>query len=78
MQTAKIFKNGQSQAIRLPKEFRFSGDEVYLKKQGEAVILLPKTKDPWTSLFDSLSEFSIDFMSERKQPDLQNRQDYFE
>ena len=37
MKTAKLFKNGQSQAVRLPKEFRMSGSEVYIKKQGEAI-----------------------------------------
>ena len=42
MKTAKLFKNGQSQAVRLPKEFRIIVNEVYIKKQGEAIILLPK------------------------------------
>ena len=50
MKTAKLFKNGQSQAVRLPKEFRMSGSEVYIKKQGEAIILLPKEKS-WNTLF---------------------------
>jgi antitoxin VapB len=44
MKTAKLFKNGQSQAVRLPKEFRMMGTEVYIKKQGEAIVLLPKEK----------------------------------
>jgi len=44
MKTAKLFKNGQSQAVRLPKEFRMVGDEVYIEKQGEAIVLLPKNK----------------------------------
>ena len=42
MDTAKIFENGRSQAIRLPKKFRFSDGEVYVNRVGEAVILLPK------------------------------------
>ena len=40
MKTAKLFKNGQSQAVRLPKEFRMTGNEVYIKRQGEAIVLL--------------------------------------
>jgi len=42
MKTAKLFKNGRSQAVRLPKEFRFSGDEVGIKKVGSTVLLCPK------------------------------------
>ncbi len=67
MKTAKLFKNGQSQAVRLPKEFRMTGSEVYIKKQGEAVILLPKEKS-WDTLFDSLNHFEKDFKIERNQP----------
>ena len=67
MKTAKLFKNGQSQAVRLPKEFRMTGSEVYIKKQGEAVILLPKEKS-WDTLFDSLNHFTKDFKIERNQP----------
>jgi antitoxin VapB len=48
MKTAKLFKNGQSQAVRLPKEFRMTGSEVYIKKQGEAIVLLPKEKSALT------------------------------
>ena len=67
MKTAKLFKNGQSQAVRLPKEFRMSGSEVYIKKQGEAIILLPKEKS-WNTFFDSLNHFAKDFKIERNQP----------
>ena len=72
MQTAKLFNNGRSQAVRLPKEFRFSGDDVYIKKYQGIVMLLPK-ESPWTSLVDSLDRFSSDFMDERNQPDQQAR-----
>jgi antitoxin VapB len=44
MKTAKLFANGRSQAVRLPKEFRFSGDEVYIKKVGYTVMLFPKDR----------------------------------
>jgi antitoxin VapB len=67
MKTAKLFKNGQSQAVRLPKEFRMAGTEVYIKKQGAAVILLPKEMS-WAPLFDSLKHFEKDFKMERNQP----------
>jgi antitoxin VapB len=67
MKTAKLFKNGQSQAVRLPKEFRMTGSEVYIKKQGEAIVLLPKEKS-WSPLFDSLNHFAKDFKIKRNQP----------
>ncbi|MGQ9547725.1 MAG: type II toxin-antitoxin system antitoxin VapB [Roseiflexus sp.] len=77
MDTARIFQNGQSQAIRLPKEYRFRGDRVYLKRMGNAVVLLPEY-DSWQTLIDSLSMFSDDFMSERNQPSIQAREPLFE
>jgi antitoxin VapB len=63
MQTAKLFPNGQSQAVRLPKEYRFEGDRVYIQRQGDAVVLLPYQR-PWQVLFDSLGAFSADFAVE--------------
>lgn len=74
MQIAKLFQNGQSQAVRLPKEFRFEGTEVYVKKTHNAVILIPKD-NPWESLFRSLDRFTDDFLSERRQGDIQKRED---
>ncbi|WKZ34969.1 MAG: type II toxin-antitoxin system VapB family antitoxin [Anaerolineales bacterium] len=76
METAKLFQNGKSQAVRLPKEFRFGSDRVYIKRIGEAVVLLPY-QTPWSTLIESLSLFSADFMDERNQPPLQNREDAF-
>ncbi|MDM8525233.1 type II toxin-antitoxin system VapB family antitoxin [Desulfococcaceae bacterium HSG8] len=76
MLTAKLFKNGQSQAVRLPKEFRFEGREVYVRRMGRVVILVPKD-DPWQEMADSLDKFSDDFMSKRKQPKIQER-NFFE
>lgn len=67
MKTAKLFKNGDSQAVRLPKEFRFDGDEVLIQRVGNAVVLLPKAKS-WDVLIDSLAKFPDDFMQERQQP----------
>ncbi len=76
METAKLFQNGKSQAVRLPKEFRFGSDRVYIKRVGNAVVLLPY-QTPWNTLLDSLSLFSADFMNERNQPAVQNREAAF-
>ena len=67
VKTAKLFNNGRSQAVRLPKEFRFEGDEVYIKRVGNAVVLLPH-QDSWQGLYESLERFSEDFMEDREQP----------
>lgn len=67
MKKAKLFPNGQSQAVRLPKEFRFDGDAVYIRKVGGVVMLIP-TEEPWQSLVDSLSIFSEDELLQRNQP----------
>ncbi len=75
MKIAKLFKNGQSQAVRLPKEFRFSGNTVYVKKLGSTLVLLP-TDHPWESLFNSLQKFTPEFMENREQPDEQIREDF--
>ncbi len=53
MQTAKIFPNGGSQAVRLPKNLRFKSDEVYIKDMGGIIVLIPKD-DPWKSFNDSM------------------------
>jgi antitoxin VapB len=74
MKTARLFRNGQSQAVRLPKEFRFEGEFVYVKRSGRAVVLLP-AKGLWNSLVESLDKFSDDFMAERAQPPAQERED---
>ena len=72
MKTAKLFQNGESQAVRLPKEFRLSGSEVFIKRVGNATILIP-LDNPWDPLFKSLSEFSPDYMQTRNQPKQQDR-----
>ena len=76
METAKLFKNGQSQAVRLPKDFRFEGEKVFIKRVGNAVVLIPY-QDSWETLFESLDQFSDDFMNEREQPASQEREDLF-
>ncbi len=61
MMTAKLFGNGRSQAVRLPKECRFSGDEVAVNKIGDIVMLMPK-ENKWSGFLDSLNLFSEDYM----------------
>lgn len=75
MQTAKIFMNGRSQAVRLPKEFRMPGDDVFIKRVGNIVILIPKDA-PWTSLAESLDQFTDDYMESRDQPNQDKREKF--
>ena len=76
METAKLFPNGRSQAVRLPKEFAFSGEEVFIKKIDGMVILIPK-EDPWKPFLESLGKFTDDFMSSgRNQPPVQDRESF--
>lgn len=63
MMTAKIFENGRSQAVRLPKEYRFHTDEVAMNKIGDIVILMPKT-NKWNSFMQAVDMFSEDFMND--------------
>ncbi len=72
MQTAKIFQNGRSQAIRLPKEFRFEGKEVYIRKVGQKVILSVKPES-WKKFFYSDKRQTSDFMKTREQLNLEER-----
>jgi antitoxin VapB len=76
MDTAKLFINGRSQAVRLPKEYRFEGSQVFIKKVGDAVMLIPYTQS-WQTLIDSLDQFSNDFMESREQPQIQERESPF-
>ena len=76
MEKAKLFQNGNSQAVRLPKQFRIRGTEVRIFKRGNQVILEP-IETTWDALFDSLSEFPEDFMRNgRKQPGMQKRESF--
>ncbi|MBX0331569.1 antitoxin [Oscillochloris sp. ZM17-4] len=77
MDSAKLFQNGKSQAVRLPKEYRFRGAKVYIKRMGNAVILIPE-HESWQTMIDSLAFFSDDFMDERIQPPIDERESAFE
>ncbi|EMJ97344.1 antitoxin [Leptospira sp. WS58.C1] len=74
MNRAKIFKNGDSQAVRLPKEYRFKGKEVYIHKEGETVVLTP-IEDAVDRFWNALNGFSADFKIERAQPKDYDRRD---
>jgi len=76
MEAAKIFTSGNSQAIRLPKKYRFKQKEAYISKIGDAVVIFPK-KSGWELLFDSLDNFTDDFISERVQLPVKKRGDLF-
>lgn len=75
MQTTRIFTNGNSQAVRLPKEFRFEGSEVVIKKVGDMVILFPK-KYRAARLKVLLASFDADFAIERNQPTAAEERDF--
>ena len=74
MKTARLFTNGRSQAVRLPKECRFEGTDVYVKSFQGLVILFSKDS-PWSSLLGSIEHFTDDFMADREQPPRQKRED---
>lgn len=74
MLTAKIFENGRSQAVRLPKECRFSGSEVAVNKIGELVILMP-SENKWAGFLSSFALFTEDFLQDgREQEPPQERE----
>lgn len=67
MDVAKIFINGRSQAVRLPKEYRFDEDEVLITRVDDMVILYPRRKG-WDLFARGLERFTADFMADREQP----------
>jgi antitoxin VapB len=73
MKTAKVFRSGNSQAVRIPKDFQLEGDEVEILKKGHSLVLRPKRKS-WAALVASLRKFTDDFMDKgRQQPPVQKR-----
>lgn len=75
MQTAKLFMNGKSQAVRLPKEFRFEGEEVVIKKVGEMVVLLPLVYRA-DDLAAALETLDPNFQISRDQPQQDQKRRY--
>jgi antitoxin VapB len=72
MDTARLFQSGRSQAVRLPKEYRFQGAEVAVRHLGNGVLLFP-VEDPWGMLEAGLAAFEPGFCLEREQPEQQAR-----
>ena len=74
MMTAKVFENGRSQAVRLPKECRFNTDEVAVNRIGDIVLLMPKT-NKWSSFMQAIDMFSDDFMQDGRDGRLEQERD---
>lgn len=80
IETAQLFMNGRSQAVRLPKLFRFEGKQVHIKKMGNSVVLTPMQKDRWAAMEDALMAFEFEpgFVLQRPAPMPQTpREDMF-
>lgn len=71
--TAKIIIKGKDQIVQLPEKYHFEDDEVFIKKSGNTVILIPKD-DPWAELHRGIEMFSDDYMQTREQPPLETRE----
>ena len=74
METVKLFANGQSQAVRLPKSYRFEGEEVYAQKIGHTVMLFPKDL-AWATFLDGLNGFSDDYMKSGRELVMEQERD---
>jgi antitoxin VapB len=74
-QIAKIFMNGRSQAVRIPKEYRFDVSEVYITQQGDNIVISPK-KPSWDDFFNTSSAFDDDFLKDRDDSPSQEREFY--
>jgi antitoxin VapB len=75
--TAKLFRNGRSQAVRLPSEFRFEGDEVFIRQDPDTGdVILSRRPDSWDSFFALVEESGVpeDFMTERRDQAPQKRE----
>lgn len=74
MDTAKIFVNGRSQAVRLPKKFRFNVDEVVVQQLGDAVLLVPK-ESVWKIFMEGLEGFTNDIFDDKRDQDIQKERE---
>lgn len=74
MDTAKIFGNGGSQAVRLPKKFRFNTDEVIVQQLGDAILLVPK-ESLWQTFMEGLSEFTDDIFENGREQGVQDKRE---
>ena len=74
MECAALFETGRSQAVRLPKNVRFHGKEVFIQRLGKAVILVPK-EDAWETFLSGLEEFTDDFFADGRGQDVPSKRD---
>lgn len=74
MMVAKLFENGRSQAVRLPKEYRFEGNEVLVNKVGDVVMLMPRDSE-WAGFLASLDIFTDDFMKDGREPQIEQERE---
>lgn len=77
MNIVKLSKNNEHQFVDLPQAYQIEGEEAYIKKIGNVILLIPKD-NPWQALFSSLELFSDDFMQQREQPSQSEREELFE
>jgi antitoxin VapB len=77
MNIVKLSKNNEHQFVDLPQPYQLEGEEAYIKKVGNVILLIPKD-NPWQTLFSSLELFSDDFMEQREQPSQPEREELFE
>jgi antitoxin VapB len=75
IEAIEIQNSPSGQAIQLPEEFRIDDDKVYLKKNGNVIHIIPY-HSPWQSIFESLDQFTGDYMNQRDQPLQQNRESF--
>uniref|UniRef100_UPI004057A074 antitoxin n=1 Tax=Candidatus Electronema sp. TaxID=2698783 RepID=UPI004057A074 len=75
METAKLFTNGRSQAVRLPKEFRLEGKEVFIKRAGAGILILPKNQSVWDAWEEMLLKGGEPLLAERSQPNEQQKRE---
>lgn len=76
IKTAKLFRNGRSQAVRLPAEYRFEGSEVYIRRDAESGdVILSRRPESWKELFDLLDNADVpdDFLAKRNDKPPQKR-----
>jgi antitoxin VapB len=78
MHTATVITHGHNQSVQLPEGFQMSSGEVYVKRLGKSVLLIPKDADRWELMEGSLAQFTDDFMRDRNQPPQQHRNGPFE
>ena len=74
MDTAKVFVNGRSQAVRLPKKFRFNVDEVVIQQLGDAVLLVPK-ESVWKIFMDGIEGFTSDIFDDERDQGIQKERE---